>query len=280
MKNHSRSALVALSIAFVLILAACSSSTPTLRYITISPQTANIAVTTTQQFTALAYYSNGIIKDGSGVVSWSSSNSAIATINASGVATGVAPGTVTITANAAGASGVTATLNVSLLTKIVIAPATATVPSGETQQYAATGTFTNADGSTGTTDVTSLATWASDTPKVATIDNTGLATVVAATGSANITATLYGVTSNTAVLTAAAPVAVSLQVSPATPSVQVGGAVNFTALEVLSDTTTQAPTGTVTWSSDTATTATILNSGAATALATEAAHPPAWGMPR
>jgi 6-phosphogluconolactonase (cycloisomerase 2 family) len=250
------------------MLAACGSSAPTLRYITISPQTSLIAVTTTQQFTALAYYSDGTIKDGTGLVSWSSSNSAIATINASGVATGVAPGTVTITGTAAGTSGATATLNVNQLTAIAVTPTTATVPSGQTQQYAASGMFTNPDGSTGTSDVTSLATWASDNTAVATIDNTGLAKAVAATGTANITAALYGVTSNKAVLTAAPPVATSLQVNPATPSVQVGGSVNFAALEVLSDGTTQAPTGTVTWSSNTMTTATILNSGAATALAT------------
>ena len=275
MKNHSRSALAALSIAFVLMLAACSSSTPTLRYITISPQTANIAVSTTQQFTALAYFSDGTVKDGTGLVSWSSSDAAIATINASGVATGVAPGTVTITGNAAGTSGATVTLNVSELKGIVIAPATATIPNGETQQYTATGTFTNPDGSTGTSPVTSLATWTSSNTMVATIDNTGLATAAAASGTSNITASLYGITSNTAVLTAAPPVVTGLAITPATPSAPVGGAVNLKAAETLSDGTTQAPTGTVTWSSDATTTATVLvntsNSSLAVATAIAAA---------
>jgi len=264
-KYPSTSALAAVSIACILILAACSSA-PTLRYITISPQTSNIAVTSTQQFSALAYYSDGTVKDGSSVVSWSSSNPAVATIDAFGVATGVSVGTVTITGTAAGTAGATATLNVSLLTHIVVAPPTATVPNGATQAYTATGTFTNPDGSTSTTDVTSLATWTSSDDTIATIDNTGLATAMAATGTATITAKLYGV-SGTATLTGAPPVPASLEITPDAPSVQVGGAVNFTVKEVLTDGSTQTPTGTVTWASADTTIATLLGTGASTFVA-------------
>ena len=52
-------ALAAVSLVCIMILAACGNSTPVLRYITITPATANIGVGTTQQFTATGSYSNG-----------------------------------------------------------------------------------------------------------------------------------------------------------------------------------------------------------------------------
>jgi len=80
---------------------------------------------------------------------------------------------------------------------------------------------------------------------------------VASTGNATITATLYGI-SGTAVLTTGAPLPVSLQVTPATSSLAIGGAVEFTAMEVWSDNSTHTPSGTVTWTSGAPATATIV----------------------
>ncbi len=72
--------------------------------VTVSPSTATANVGGTQQFTAT-------LKDGSGntltgrSVSWSSSNTAVATVNASGLATCAAAGTATITSASEGKSG-------------------------------------------------------------------------------------------------------------------------------------------------------------------------------
>src|SRR5208283_2834722 len=68
-----------------------------------------------------------------------------------------------------------------------------------TQAFTATGTYS--DGST--MDISSQATWATDTPATATINSTGLAGGVAA-GTANITATLDGITSPAVTLTVVA----------------------------------------------------------------------------
>ena len=68
-------------------------------------------------------------------------------------------------------------------------------------QFTATGTF--ADGSTA--DITDLVTWASATPSVATISDTGLASALAL-GTSAITASFEGVTSPDDTLTVIAPI--------------------------------------------------------------------------
>ena len=94
------------------------------------------------------------------------------------------------------------TVTAATLTSISVAPTSASIAKGLTQQFTATGHFS--DGTT--QDLTASATWSSSLTTVATIGvNTGLATGVAA-GSTNITATQNSVTSNTAVLTVTNPV--------------------------------------------------------------------------
>jgi len=77
---------------------------PTLESITISPDNPSITEGSTQQFTATGEYSdetNQVLTD----VTWTSSDSNIATIDASGLATGISAGlAVTITANSGGFS--------------------------------------------------------------------------------------------------------------------------------------------------------------------------------
>lgn len=270
-KSPSRSALAAVSIACILILAACNSA-PSLRYITISPKTATIAVTTTQQYTATAYYSDGSTKDGTGLVSWSSSDTSVATINGSGVATGVATGTVTITGSAAGTSGDTATLTVNQpFTSIAVNCTPNPVGLGGTSSCTALG-------NPGATDITTQVTWNSATPTVATIPATAPASPAVATavavGTTTISATLNSINSNNFTLTVTSPLPVSIKITPAPSSAAIGGSVNFTAQEVWSDSTLHTPSGTVAWTSGTTTVATVLANtttssvAAATALAT------------
>ena len=58
----------------------------------------SIAVGETQQFKATGTISDGTVEDFTSQVTWASSNPTIATISATGLATGVAPGKTTITA--------------------------------------------------------------------------------------------------------------------------------------------------------------------------------------
>ena len=111
----------------------------------------------------------------------------------------------TVTATITGTSGViTVTATGPTLTSIAVTPLSATIATGQTQQFTATGTFSD----NSMQNLTTSATWASSLPNVGTISNAsgtqGLATAVA-DGSTLITATMSGV-SGTAALTVAPPI--------------------------------------------------------------------------
>ena len=96
------------------------------------------------------------------------------------------------------------------LVSIAVTPADPSIASGQTQQFTATGTYTDAS----TADITTEVTWASSNTDVATIgESTGLATAVAA-GTAEITAT-QGAISGGTTLTVTAAELVSIAVTPA-----------------------------------------------------------------
>jgi hypothetical protein len=102
--------------------ASLSVSGPTLQSITVSPATASVVPGATQQFTATGRYSDNTTKDLTTAVTWSSSNSGIASISNSagtpGIATGVAPGgPVTITATLNGAAGINARASLTVPTQ-------------------------------------------------------------------------------------------------------------------------------------------------------------------
>jgi 6-phosphogluconolactonase (cycloisomerase 2 family) len=265
--NPRRFAFVFFAIFVGIIFTGCSggSSTPVLTGLTVSPATASIIAGNTQQFTATALFADGTTQDQTASVTWTSSNSAVATI-AAGLATGVTAGTVNITASIPGRTSNAAALTVtsaSVLQSIAVTPAFPTLAAGGTQQFTATGTYLNTvTNITSTQDITAQVTWASATAATATISATGMATAVA-NGSSVISATLSGVTGQTT-LTVGTAVAVGLKVAPANPNAAVGTTVPFTALELLSNGLTQPLTGAVTWTSATTATATI---AASTALA-------------
>lgn len=108
----------------------------------VSPDSALIEPGQTQQFTAVVTDLHGNVIPGA-PVAWSSSSPVVATIDASGLATAVAPGTTTITATSGGASG-TATLVVQVLnTAPVAAPDTFQAIGNLTVPVAAPGVLAN-----------------------------------------------------------------------------------------------------------------------------------------
>ena len=174
--------------------------------VTVSPAVGSIAQGATQQFTATGTYSDLTTKNLTDSVTWSTSSSSTATVSnaagSQGLATGVGTGVATITATAAGAlvSG-TAALTVTptvpaggdptlpaTLVAIAVTPPVATVAAGATQQFTATGTYSDLS----TRDLTDQVTWSSSAGTTASISNAagsqGLATGVA-TGAVTITAT-------------------------------------------------------------------------------------------
>ena len=205
-----------------------------------------------QQFSATGTYSDASTANLTGSVTWASATPAVATINATGLATGLAPGTSTISATLGAVSGsTTLTVTAATLQSIAVTPANPSIAAGASQQFSATGTYSDAS----TANVTGSVTWASATPAVATINATGLATGLAP-GTHSISATL-GAVSGSTTLTVTAATLQSIAVTPANPSIAAGASQQFSATGTYSDASTANLTGSVTWASATPAVATI-----------------------
>jgi hypothetical protein len=88
-----------------------------------------------------------------------------------------------------------------------------------------------------------------------------------AAGTSMITASLSGITSNSATLTVTAATLVSIAVVPTTASIAAGTTQAFTATGTYSNKTTQNLTSTATWTSSNTAAATIVSGGVATGVA-------------
>jgi len=224
-----------------------AASTPpaaTLQSISLAPSAMSLAIAATTQFSAMGVYSDGTKKDISASVTWSSGTVTVATITATGLATAVAAGSSTITAASGSISGTTMlTVNAATLTSIGVTPAMPNSVVGLTQQFTATGVYSDSS----THDLTSTVTWSSDTPAVATISAAGLASSVAA-GTATVTATLGSVSGST-LETVTAPALTSIAITPATPSIAKGLTQRLIATGTYNNNQTMDLTSSVTWSS-------------------------------
>ena len=233
--------------------------------ITVAPSTASVTVGSTQQFTAMATYTDNSTNDVSSMAAWTSNSNAVATVNGNGLATGQSAGSATITATYISHAG-TATLTVSAppavtLSSIVITPSSASIAKGNTQQFQATGDYS--DGST--QSLTALVAWQSSVPSVATINSSGLAASVAG-GNTQIWASYEGV-SAVVTLTVSPAVLVSIAVTPQTTTLADGTSQQYKAVGTLTDGSTQDLTSSVNWSSTNTAVATISTSGSTTGLA-------------
>jgi uncharacterized protein YjdB len=239
--------------------------TPVLASITVTPAGATIAPGATLQFTATGTFTDNSTKDITASVNWNASVPDVASISnepaSKGLATGVAVGSTTITATSGNISGsATLTVNqappVPKLVSIQVTPANPSVLLGATQQFTATGTYS--DGTT--KDLTTLATWSSSPSSIASMSNAdgtkGLATSLAV-GTTTITATYGNVSGSTAL--AVKPALVSITVTPANYWAIFGETIQYTATGTYSDKTTQNITASVTWSSSDTTVAVISN---------------------
>ena len=116
---------------------------------------------------------------------------------------------VAIVDNSANVPGSTQTVALTgtgiVLSSIAIGANGATLAYGASEQFTATGTYSD----TSTANLTSQVTWASSAPAVASMSAGGMATALL-TGQTNITAALSGVTSNSFALTVSAGAAASI----------------------------------------------------------------------
>lgn len=135
-------------------------------------------------------------------ISWSSSNTGVASIDASGLVTAVAAGATVITASVEGRSGEAAlTVQPIPVASIDVTTAAASLEIGETGKV--TATLRDAAGAVLTNRAV---TWSSSTPTVATVDATGTVTALTV-GSTSITATSEGRSATVNIAVRAVPVA-------------------------------------------------------------------------
>ncbi|MDB5254287.1 MAG: hypothetical protein JWL80_353 [Parcubacteria group bacterium] len=139
------------------------------------------------------------VTNGVAVTSWTSSNTAVATVSSTGLVTTITQGTVTITARAANNAVGTATITVAQCpstTGPVLSPSTVVI-------YTPAGNCGNTTRQLDVTNGVAVTSWTSSDPTVATVSSTGLVTAIKvgtvtitaraannATGTSNITVAL------------------------------------------------------------------------------------------
>jgi len=235
---------------------------PSISSISVTPDDVTLAIGVGQQYLASAIYSDGSIQDLVTGVTWTSSNTNVATIDSNGLATTLASGTTTITATVGTFTDSSVITVVSAhLQTITLTPTNVSLAAGTQQQFTAVGNFDD-----GSTQVLVSALWSSSSTSVLTIDQNGLALAVGP-GSSTVSVTSAGVSASTSVTVTTATL-LSLAIAPANSSMPDDATKQFTATGTFSDNSTQDITQSVLWSSSTPAVATITNLGFVSSLST------------
>jgi hypothetical protein len=170
------------------------SVTAALESIAITPANPDLPKGETETFTATGTFADHTTMNLTNDVTWSSTNTGVATISNApgsfGAASGLATGTSTINAAFEGITGsTTLTVSPAVLISIMVSPASPSIFASTNDQFTATGVYSD----NSTQNLTNQVTWGSTAASVASVNSAGLATGLAQ-GGATITATLNNVT--------------------------------------------------------------------------------------
>jgi len=179
--SYSATAPLSSSGAWIMQMVAFKASAnngPVLQSISVTPTNPSIMIAGQQQFTATGNYSDGSHQNLTDTASWTSSLPSVATINSTGLATGVTAGSTTIQASMNGVNGSTTLV---VTSTFLVTPRAAVITFTQTQQFNATSGFGSV-------------TWSVDgiaggNPTVGTISTSGLYAPPPTVGSHTITAT-------------------------------------------------------------------------------------------
>ena len=206
------------SAALVLLVVdlACSSSQQAvgpgvgpLHGIIVTPDSAAVILRGTQTFSATAHDEAGAVVTGVTFL-WSSSDTAIATIDQNGRATAVDTGQVRLAASAQGISGfATLTITPVPIGSVIVAPAIDTITVGSQIQLSDTVKAVNGNA------LNMPVTWTSSNTNVASVSTTGKV-MGGSAGTVTITASVGGKTgsNSTVVIDTAGPASISLLINP------------------------------------------------------------------
>jgi len=221
--------------------------------INITPANLHIIRGNTQQYTAIATFNDNSTADITNLATWASSNPSFATINSTGFLQTISNGTTTISAELNSVTGTTSAVVISL-SSIAITPIAPTINVGSTQQFTATGTYTDSS----TIDLTTSVSWLSSITNNATITSGGLLSGIHS-GSTNVSAT-YNTFSDSTLVTIN-PILTSIVVTPTNITIAYPNTQQYTAIGHYNDSTTQNITSSVTWASTDTNAATIASGG-------------------
>lgn len=240
-----------------------SRATSTLTSLSINPTSFSIAQGETMQLNVTASDQYG--GPFSAALSWTSSNSNIATVSTSGLVTAVSSGTASITVSS-GNSSASSTVTVKpapIATSITVSPSSKTIRVGSTTRF--TALIKDQDNQ----PFDAIASWFSSNPNIASVNTDGVATGLSL-GTTTITA-LYQQGSSSIYASAdltvssSAPIYTFLNISPVSTSVPIGSTIQFTSatLDQYGDSISASTTS---WQSSNANVASISNDGLASAL--------------
>lgn len=190
--------------------------------VTVTPASPGVTVGGTVTLAAQTLDDDGNVLVGR-AVSWTSGSTAIATVNAAGVVTGVSPGTVVVTATSEGRSGsTTVTVSAIPVATVTVTPGSGSIFTGRVFPLTAV-----ARSASGAVLTGRPVTWQSGAPGVATVSATGVVTGVSP-GTAVIIAAVEGQTGSSTITVRVPPVA-TIALAPANPGIGVAGSVQLVA---------------------------------------------------
>ena len=247
-----------------------------LQTILVTPKASSTAKGTTKQFKATGNYSDSTTADISSDVNWTSSATDVATISSTGLATGVTEGSTTINASLDGVSASTDfTVSAAVIQSIAITPEVTSIAKGNTQQFTAIGTYSDAS----TLEITSLVSWITSDTNVITLSSVGYGQSTNE-GTATVTASLDDVTSNGSSITVTAAEINAISITTDTSSLLVSRTLQYAATATYSDGSTADVTSVLSWGSSNLSVGTIgltglftsIDVGSATITATDGTY--------
>ncbi len=230
----------------------------------VTPVAVSVRVRRTAPLLARALDADGdILPDRA--ITWVSANPAVATIDAQGVVTAVAPGATTVTATSEGRSGQAAvTVTPEPVATVTVAPERDTLAVGTDVMLAAT--LRDVDGAVLTDRPVA---WSVGTPSVASVSSTGVVTALAP-GTTTVVAVSEGRVGQ-ATIVVVARLADAVTLTPSSSTLEVGATLPLLA-QVTDPAGNLLPDRVVTFTSDNATAATVTAEGVVTARAPGAAR--------
>jgi uncharacterized protein YjdB len=204
------------------VVAVTVSSVP-IASISVTPGSDEVFVTQTLQLAAVAKDASGTVLAGR-TVAWTTSDATKATVSSTGLVTGVAPGTITVTASAEGKSGTAAiTVKPKPVGAVIVSPAQVSIEAGQTRQLTTQVTDDQGNVLSGRP-----VTFTTENASIATVTTAGVVTAVAP-GATKIVATSEGKTGSADITVTPVPVA-SVEISPSQSDLTVGQTATLSAI--------------------------------------------------